>query len=94
LDGVELEDAGADEEAGANWEKRVMFNDIMTNGYDSEPTVISGITMALLKDTGWYALANSEASLDWTMSWGYNEGCDFLNNVCLTGGSPNFSEFC
>lgn len=78
LEGAELEDQGEEGTALTHWEKRVFENEAMTGTHTQNP-IISRITLALLEDTGWYAVNYSMAE---TMSWGKNLGCDFVMKSC------------
>lgn len=54
--------------------------------------VFSAITMAFLKDTGWYDVDYNFAD---KFFYGKDEGCDFLTKACFDGrGEPNFQQFC
>jgi hypothetical protein len=66
LDGLQLEDSGNLRKPGSNWDKRYMYNDIMSKGFDSENTVISPMTWAMFLDTGWYTHQNTpQTKLQW-----------------------------
>jgi leishmanolysin len=91
LKGVDLEEFGGEETAGSHWDMRIMYNDYMM-GKDIEDPIYSSITLALLKDTGWF-------DIDYTYStpvmFGYKEGCDFFDKPCLSAGKSNFPNlFC
>ena len=44
--------------------------------------VMSSITIALLKDTGFYTEVNDHMSEN--MNWGKGKGCDFVQNACYS----------
>jgi hypothetical protein len=92
LDGVELEESFVETGVpSANWERRVMFNDVMTTGQgDNDPIVISGITWALLVDSGWYDIETSSSAelLAHSIAYGFGKGCGFLDNKCVIAGTP------
>ena len=52
-------------------------------GAVQQDAIISTFTMALLKGTGWY-------EIDWdyaqTPIFGYDQGCNFINNFCVVDG--------
>jgi len=55
-----------------------MGNELMT-GSDVINPVFSTITMAFIKDTGWYDV---DFDLAEKFMFGKNEGCDFLTQPC------------
>jgi len=59
----------------------------MTSSTNPTP-VFSAITLALLKDTGWYDVDYDNAD---KFFYGKDEGCGFLNGPCFDSkGDPNF----
>lgn len=48
----------------------------------------SGLSFALLKDTGWYTVDDRFVE---TSNYGYQKGCNFLTEACY---GTSFSEFC
>ena len=50
----------------------------------------SGLTWALYEDSGWYIVNSTDAD---KMQFGYNKGCDFYDNACLST-TNTYSEFC
>ena len=60
-------------------------------GAVQQDAIISTFTMALLKGTGWY-------EIDWdyaqTPIFGYDQGCNFINNFCVVDGVAQFDDFC
>jgi hypothetical protein len=50
---------------------------------------LSGLTFALLKDTGWYTVDDSFSE---TTNYGYQSGCSFFLDACYS--SINYPEFC
>lgn len=90
LIGVELEDQGGSGTAGAHWEARTMLGEYMIATVYGE-TVISEMTLALFEDSGWYKVNYYSGGL---FRYGKNQGCDFLNQKCVTNGKSNFKEFC
>ena len=55
-----------------------MENDIMNAFLNPSENVISVFTLALLKDTNFYA--EVDLSKAQNIFWGKNKGCQFLNN--------------
>jgi hypothetical protein len=90
LEAVELENGGgAAYGAGEHWERRVLFEELMTAVAPPAP-VLSAITFGLLLDTGWYQLANwSAAAIDLDndasgMVYGRGLGCAWATQRCDT----------
>jgi hypothetical protein len=79
IDGVLLEELGA---AEMHWERRLMNYEIMTTEFNMAPSSrLSSLTLAALKDTGWYDL-NAQGSGGGDYAWGRNWGCDFFQQEC------------
>jgi hypothetical protein len=90
LEAVELENGGgAAYGAGEHWERRVLFEELMTAVAPPAP-MLSAITFGLLLDTGWYRLVNSSADLidldnDTSgMTYGRGLGCAWATQRCDT----------
>ena len=49
----------------------------------------SGLTYALLKDSGWYTVDDTFAE---KMNYGYKKGCSFVREACYS--ATTFPEFC
>lgn len=91
IQGVELEDHGGEGTAGSHWDMRIMYNDYMM-GKDIEDPIYSSITLALLKDTGWFEVDYTYTT---NIMFGYKSGCDFIDKPCMSNGKSNFPElFC
>ena len=91
LTGIELEEYGGAGTAGAHWDMRVMYNDFMM-GKDFFDPIYSTVTLAVLKDSGWY-----DVNYDYVTQpmFGNGAGCDFFNKKCLSSGKSNFPTlFC
>ena len=92
LEGIELEYSGNPDVAGSNWEKRIMYNDIMSQGLEFEPTLYSKITLHAMEDTGWYT---ADITYGQGIIWGKDRGCEFHTDRCVENKIPNFeAEFC
>lgn len=59
LPGAAVEDAGGEGSAGAHWEKVYFGGEYMVSNSVINP-VISGLTIALLEDSGWYKFRKGE----------------------------------
>lgn len=90
IQGVELENQGGSGTQNSHWEKRVAMNEYMT-GTASRNPVFSDLTMALLKDTGWY---DTNLSLTGQLLWGQGQGCDFALRSCPNWPSGYQGYFC
>ncbi|CAG9330373.1 unnamed protein product [Blepharisma stoltei] len=91
LYGMDLASITSDTASSIHWSKRLMFNDFMVPDSDVYYVVYSDISLALFQDSGWY-----QANYDYsdTIVWGYQAGCTFFTDSCVTDGAPNFSNFC
>jgi len=85
LEGIDLESSGQINAAGSNWEKRIMYNDILARGLEFESNLYSKISLLALQDTGWY-----QANLDYGQEvvWGKGRGCTFFTNLCVLNSDP------
>lgn len=79
--GLELEDAGGSGTAGSHWKKRLAGNELMT-GTKSSKSPLSSLTLALMEDSGWYAVDYASAE---PLAWGKGQGCDFVRKQCGSG---------
>lgn len=61
---------------GSHWETRIMNDEFMAYGDGSD---VSGMTIAMLEDLGMYL---GDYSATACMSWGKNQGCDFVASRC------------
>ena len=104
-EGMEIENAyGID--CGAlhqsHWKMRTVYGEIMTaTSQDAVVPFVSPMTLALLKDSGWYSVEFSQVSASPVNSigifWGYASGCAFLQDPCISNGSlvsGNVVNFC
>jgi hypothetical protein len=78
LDGMELEDGGGSGSAGSHWEKRIVWNELMSPSLLGE-SLLSRLTAALLQDSGWYEV---DVTYTETFTWGRNKGCAFVLDPC------------
>ena len=91
LEGIPLENYGGQGSAGSHWETRYMLGDYMI-ATDYPEIVISDITLAVFEDSGFYKVNYYTGGL---FRFGKGEGCDFLNQKCVSNGVTSFSnEFC
>jgi len=74
-----MENQGGNSNAFSHWERRIFGNEVMTASQTLNP-VFSAITMALLKDTGWYDVDYKYAD---KFFYGKGEGCGFLTDSCF-----------
>lgn len=78
INGVELEDGGGSGTAGSHWESRVAGDEYMT-GYVNPSMPVSGLTLSLFSDMGWYQVDKSKAEY---YGWGKDLGCGFVQSRC------------
>ncbi|QDZ22697.1 leishmanolysin-like peptidase [Chloropicon primus] len=79
VSGVQLENEGGSSTAHSHWEE-LHYNGELMVGVQSGRGVLSNLSLALLKDSGWYTVADdSEEGL---LQYGHNEGCAFVGGQC------------
>uniref|UniRef100_A0A3Q0KQB5 Leishmanolysin-like peptidase n=1 Tax=Schistosoma mansoni TaxID=6183 RepID=A0A3Q0KQB5_SCHMA len=78
LDGVDLENEGSGATALTHFEKRVVNDELMSGSVELSLT-ISGLTLSVFQDSGWYDV-DFQMAQDW--KWGKNLGCDFVTKSC------------
>ena len=91
IEGMELEYNATCNEPGYHWEKRIMYNDIMTTPDARHLNFVSKITLAAMSDSGWYTIVEGSGT---NIIWGRNRGCTFLNWKCVSHSGPLSDEFC
>ena len=80
ITGVELENGGGDDGyENSHWEARILLGEYMNSKIHTPEQAISGFTLALLEDSGWYKTNKYTGGL---MRFGKNQGCDFLFKDC------------
>lgn len=89
LEGAELEDQGGTSTSLSHWEMRTFFNDLMISHVITD-VVYSDITLALLKDTGWYGV---NYTMGQSIVFGKSAGCTFHTSKCILDSSLN-NYFC
>ena len=78
IDGVELEDEGAAGSQWAHWDRRIVFEELMTSSVGSRT---SAFTLAFFKDLGYYDVDMSHAA---PLTFGRGAGCGFTESKCNT----------
>ena len=81
LEGVELEDDGAEYSKFQHWESRIMNGDLMVSLVDRVDVTISEMTLAFLEDLGYYETKTYTGGLFRT---GKGRGCSFLTSNCIS----------
>lgn len=86
ITGVELEDEGAAGSVGAHWDRRVLFEELMTASAGSRASIF---TLAYFKDLGFYDVDMDKAV---PITHGKTAGCSFVEQKCNTvpGGLNKF----
>ena len=80
ITGVELEDLGGyDNYNHSHWEARILLGEYMNSEVHTPEQAISGFTLALLEDSGWY---KSNLYTGGLMRFGKHQGCAFLYEDC------------
>ena len=87
IQGVPLEDDGGEGSAGGHLE-RIIFGDETMVSEDVEIAKFSKMTLALLKDSGWYDIDLGKGD---HYTWGKGEGCDLFYKRC---GTASVEETC
>ncbi|EGR29768.1 leishmanolysin family protein, putative [Ichthyophthirius multifiliis] len=91
LEGMQLENDGDINSIGSHWEKTILFDELMTADSSGREFILSIFTIAVLKDTGYYAEVNE--SMANNIQWGKNKGCDFALKACQSNTYyPEFSQ--
>ncbi|EGG23869.1 peptidase M8 [Cavenderia fasciculata] len=85
--GVQLEDSGGSGTSYSHWEKRQIGEEYML-GYVAPIMPITGLTLSLLQDTGWYDVAMDKAE---PLLFGKKMGCDFMTQC--TPDSWNYQGY-
>ncbi|EGR31787.1 leishmanolysin family protein, putative [Ichthyophthirius multifiliis] len=80
LQGMQLENDGDINSDSSHWEKTILFDELMTADSSDRKSLLSIFTIALLKDTGYYA--EIDESMINNIQWGKNKGCDFVLRAC------------
>ena len=80
ITGVELEDSSSyDDYNSSHWEARILLGEYMNSEVHTPEQAISGFTLALLEDSGWYKANYYTGGL---MRFGKHQGCAFLYEDC------------
>ena len=87
INAVPLEDDGGEGSKGGHFE-RIVFGDETMVSEDVAIAKFSKMTLALLKDSGWYDIDLEKGD---HYTWGKGEGCDLLKKTC---GSASVEETC
>ncbi|EGR27371.1 leishmanolysin family protein, putative [Ichthyophthirius multifiliis] len=88
-EGMYLENQGVIGKIGSHWKRTLIYNELMTESSILVKSSISIFTIALLKDTGFYAEVNG--NMAGQIFWGKGKGCEFLENVCQS--KTEYPEF-
>lgn len=90
MEGMELESTAEDSLSNSHWERRIFNDEFMVGDTNITDISFSEITLALFEDSGWY-------KVDYTFSsnpiWGYQAGCQFVNNKCVLNQVPTNTLF-
>ena len=81
INSIPLEDDGGDGSKGGHFE-RIVFGDETMVSEDVPIAKFSKMTLALLKDSGWYEI---DLGMGDHYTWGKGEGCAMFQNSCTYG---------
>jgi leishmanolysin-like peptidase len=80
---------------GSHWEERILGTALMSGTLNSvmggEP--LSPFTLALFQDSGWYNVNYASKYVKYP-TWGYKQGCAFLEKPCIVNGKATSAPFC
>lgn len=98
LSGVRLENQPTrDSCTGSHWDERFFFTDLMSPIFSSDSvSLLSPLTIALLKDTGWYKEVSFASRYIRNTPFGLGAGCDFLDeDSCIDNNKvpEEYSEY-
>ena len=77
IDGIMLENEGGQGSAGGHWEQKYLGNEMMT-AVSAIVGPLSGFTLALINDSGWYSVDMQQAEV---LSFARGSGCALFENV-------------
>ena len=66
-------------------------NDFMAPDIDQYDIVDSDISLAVLQDSGWYRVDFKYSN---PITWGFHQGCDFLEEKCVSNSQTLTDDFC
>jgi len=79
---------------GSHWEERIFMGELMTSGQFGDYIFLSQITLAVFEDSGWYVPDYSMADpLVKGLHWGFEMGCAFATEKCVSEGKTDFPQF-
>ncbi|EGR32457.1 leishmanolysin family protein, putative [Ichthyophthirius multifiliis] len=88
---MQLENNGDTKFIGSHWKELILFNELMAAESSGKDSQLSVFTIALLRDTGYYAEVNESMADDFQS--GRNRGCDFVLKACQSDTQyPEFTQ--
>lgn len=92
INGAPLENTGGTGTVGSHWEGKYLQEEVMCGTKYSSTLFVSGFTMALLEDSGWYQVDYDFAE---SLPWGHGAGCGFVFGDCVNpkNGKSNFEQY-
>jgi leishmanolysin len=82
LPGMPLENQdGTGAGAASHWERTAIYDELMTSTAFGAAKGMTGLTFALLKDTGWYLVDDTFSE---KTNYGYQKGCSFVLDACYS----------
>ncbi|EGR28964.1 leishmanolysin family protein, putative [Ichthyophthirius multifiliis] len=89
MEGMQLENEGGSGSLGSHWEQLLVQNEMMMSSDVITDAQLSVHTIALLKDTGYFAEVNENMADN--LYWGKGKGCSFVMEGCYS--KQKFNEF-
>ncbi|EGR26904.1 leishmanolysin family protein, putative [Ichthyophthirius multifiliis] len=89
MEGMQLENEGDSGSFGSHWEQLIVQNEIMMASKVMTDAQLSVLTIALLRDTGYYTEVNENMADN--LYWGKGKGCSFVIEGCYS--KQMFNEF-
>ncbi|EGR30430.1 leishmanolysin family protein, putative [Ichthyophthirius multifiliis] len=89
MEGMQLENEGGSGSLGSHWEQLIVQNEMMMASRAITDAQLSVLTIALLRDTGYYTEVNENMADN--LYWGKGKGCQFVILGCHSG--LKFHEF-
>ncbi|EGR30431.1 leishmanolysin family protein, putative [Ichthyophthirius multifiliis] len=89
MEGMQLENEGGSGSLGSHWEQLIVQNEMMMASDVITDAQLSVLTIALLRDTGYYTEVNENMADN--LYWGKGKGCSFVIEGCYS--KQKFDEF-
>ena len=76
----------------SHWEGKYLQSELMCGTIFTAVMYLSDFTLALMEDSQWYKIDYNYSE---SMTWGYNEGCSFINGDCVDSATSqsNYDQY-